>query len=241
MKRKLTALIMAVFIAIAPTQQANAIFGFNIVFDPKNFGQNLLTAARTLQMINQQAQAIQQRINMIRAMEKNLERLDDITLSNLNRQISQLNVLMQQAGQIAFDVDRARAVYQQTFPGAYQAQMSNNQMARYASQQWTASTDALRHAINVQAQISENVIADVNTLNTIIDQSQNAAGSLQAAQAGNQLQALSIRQNTDTLQLLAAQGRAVTLAQARAAEAEKIAIARLERFIGDGRLYTPIK
>ncbi len=242
MKRKLFSALMALIVSLTPLQKANAFFGLpSIVFDPTNFGKNLLTAARTLQMVNQQAQAIQQRISMLQNMSKNLQGLTHTSLPNILQEIAQLNVMMQQAGQLAYEVNQARAIYRQTFPGIYQAQMSTDELVQLADRQWAASTDAYRHSVNVQSQISQNVITDQQTLSTLVNQSQNAVGAMQVAQAGNQLQALSIRQNTDLLQLLAVQGRAESLTQARAAESEKIALARLENFIGDGQLYTPLR
>jgi P-type conjugative transfer protein TrbJ len=82
------------------------------------------------------------------------------------------------------------------------------------------------------------VEADGVTLDRLIAVSQGAAGSLQAQQAGNQLVALSAKQQLQTQQLLAAQYRAEALERARQVAAEEAARARFGRFIGDGRAYT---
>lgn len=55
MRKKLAALLMTGAIAFAPMQPAYALFGFgDIVFDPSNYAENVLTAARTLEQINNQ-------------------------------------------------------------------------------------------------------------------------------------------------------------------------------------------
>jgi len=59
MRKKLAALLMTGAIAFAPMQPAHALFGFgDIVFDPSNYAENVLTAARTLEQINNQIQQL---------------------------------------------------------------------------------------------------------------------------------------------------------------------------------------
>ena len=238
-KCKTLTLLTAAIMVFSPLQPAHAIFGLgDIVYDPVNYGQNLLTAARTLQMINQQAQAFQQRITMLQNMAKNLQQLPFNALPNINQAISQVHLLMQQAGQLSFEVSQARILYQQTYPGIYTAQMTKNDLVQLADKQWVASREAYNHAVMVQSQISQNIVTDQQILSALVDQSQNAVGTVQVTQAGNQMRALAIRQNTDLLQLLASQGRAQSLDQSRRTEAEKIAVARVTHYIGDGNAYT---
>jgi P-type conjugative transfer protein TrbJ len=62
---------------IVPTTPASAQFGFGgIVFDPSNYAQNVLTAARTLQQINNQIQSLQNEAQMLTNMARQLQRLD---------------------------------------------------------------------------------------------------------------------------------------------------------------------
>jgi P-type conjugative transfer protein TrbJ len=65
-------LIMGVMSAATP---AHAQFG-GVVFDPSNYAQNILTAARTLQSVNQQIRQLQNEAEMLIAMGKNLKRID---------------------------------------------------------------------------------------------------------------------------------------------------------------------
>ena len=234
--------VVALLMALMPLQQARAIFGLgDIVYDPVNYGQNLLTAARTLQLISLQVQAVQQRIMMLKATAKNLQKMPFSALSNINQTISQVHLLVQQAGQLSFEVNAARSLYQQTYPGVYAAQMSKSALVQLADNQWQASSDAYQHAVLVQSRISENVVSDQQVLASLVDRSQAAEGALQAAQAGNQIQALAVRQNTDLLQLLAVQGRARSLEQSRRAEAEKIGASRVSHYIGDGIAYSRLQ
>src|SRR3546814_19777565 len=63
---------------------AHAQFG-GVVFDPSNYAQNILTAARTLQSVNQQIQQLQNEAQMLVNMGKNLSRIDFPQLDALKR------------------------------------------------------------------------------------------------------------------------------------------------------------
>src|SRR3546814_14082033 len=54
---------------------AHAQFG-GVVFDPSNYAQNILTAARTLQSVNQQITQLQNEAQMMVHMGKKLNRID---------------------------------------------------------------------------------------------------------------------------------------------------------------------
>lgn len=64
------------------------------VFDPSNYGQNLLTAARTLQQINNQIQSLQNEATMLLNQAKNLSRVSFPELDALRRTLQQIDVLM---------------------------------------------------------------------------------------------------------------------------------------------------
>src|SRR3546814_7898128 len=76
------------------------------VFDPGNYSQNLLTAARTLQQINNQIQSLQNEANMLVNQAKNLTRIDFPELQALTQTLQQVDRLMGQAQGIQFRVDR---------------------------------------------------------------------------------------------------------------------------------------
>ena len=98
---------------------------------------------------------------------------------------------------------------------------------------------AFQKAMQVQAQITQNVQSDSATLTNLVDASQGAEGNLQVTQAGNQLLALSTKQQLQIENLMAAQYRANALEQARNAEAEEEGRAAFQRFMGTDNAYTP--
>src|SRR3546814_10990654 len=80
-------------------------------------------------------------------------------------------------------------------------------MARDAQERWTQAREALRTAVQLQAQVVGQVADDETTLSDLVGRSQSAAGALQAAQATNQLLALQSKQLAQGKQLQAVQGR----------------------------------
>lgn len=234
-KRTLIAAIAAMAITLIPVAPLSAI----TVFDPKNFSQNLLTAVRSLQQINNQIRQLQNEAQMIVYMARHLERLDYSSLGAINQALSQINILMTQAEGIAFDVQQTEAIFAERYPKQYDEFLTNDQLGADARARWEYSMDAYRQTLRVQAHVSQSVAVDQALINRLVTSSQASVGMLQAQQATNQLIALTAQQTAKSQHMMAAQYRAEALGAARKAEAQEQARARYTRFIGDGRAYMP--
>jgi len=233
----ISAAALALAIAVAPITGTQALS----VFDGANYSQNLLTAARTLEMIRNQIQQLQNQAQMLINMARHLERLDYSSLSQLRFAMNQINLLMNQARGIAFEVGAVEAEFAARFPERYEATVNGDALAADARARWEHAMDAYRHTLLVQSQVAQNVQADATLLEQLVTESQASVGSLQAQQAGNQLLALQARQQLQTQQLMAAQYRARALDDARRAQAEEQARAQFARFLGDGSIYDPAR
>ena len=238
MKCKLAAACLAAGLAFAPMQPAQAIFGIGgIVYDPRNHAENLLTAARTMQMIQNQIQQLQNEARMLVNMAKHLERLDYSSLAQLRFAMNQINLLMQRAEGIVFSVGAVEAEFAARFPERYEATVTGDTLAADARIRWEHTMEAYRHTMRVQSQVAQSVEADAALLEQLVMVSEASVGGLQAQQAGNQLLALQARQQLQTQQLMAAQYRAHALDDARRAQAEEQARAQFARFLGDKSIY----
>src|SRR3546814_17411157 len=67
------------------------------VFDPSNYAQNILTAARTLQSVNQQIQQLQNEEHMLVNQGKNIERIDFPQLVPLRQKLTETAPLLVRA------------------------------------------------------------------------------------------------------------------------------------------------
>ncbi|WP_342251492.1 P-type conjugative transfer protein TrbJ [Sphingomonas sp. OTU376] len=211
---------------IAPPVHAQ--FG-GIVYDPSNYAQNVLTAARSLEQINNQIRQIQNQATSLINEAKNLASLPVSTLSTLQQQVQQTRTLLAQAQRIAYSVQDIQSAFTQRYKGA-NLNASQSQMVSNANARWQDSVGALEDAMRVQAGVVSNLDGTRTSIDTLVSASQSASGALQATQAGNQLLALQSQQLADLTAAIAAQGRAQSLEAARNAAEEAEARERLRRF-----------
>ena len=231
-----TAVAAVVLFTAVPAQ---AQLGSGIVFDPSNYAQNVLTAARTLQQINNQIQSLQNEATMLTNMAKQLQRLDFSSLSRITSSLQRIGMLMNQAEGIALNVSATDAALGANFPRSVNGALTTNQAVAQAQTQWQAAMDGWRQTMRVQAQVAESVQSDSSLLAELVTHSQGAEGSLQAQQAANQLTALSIQQQMQVQTMMAAQYQADALERARQAQALETAKAATARFVGSANAYTP--
>ncbi len=236
MKSRIIAAVAAVSLTLVGP--ARAQFG-GIVFDPHNYAQNVLTAARALQQINNQIQSLQNQATMITNMARNLSHLNISSLSAISSDLQQISNLMNQAQGINFQVSAADSLFQQHFAPSVGTSAAVPQIATSAHTRWQDAMDGFRQTMQIQSQIVQTVQSDDAKLQQLVTASQGAEGNLQVAQAANQLSSLAIKQQIQLQTLMAAQYRADALQQARKAADEDAAQAEWSRFIGTGNAYTP--
>ena len=220
----------AVVPMIAP-MPAYAQFG-GIVYDPTNYAQNVLTAARSLQQINNQIQQIQNQATSLINEARNLTSLPFSSLQQLQQQVQRTQQLLSEAQRIAYDVQDI----QQAFNGRYKGAAltgDHAQMVANANARWEDSVGAFQDALQVQAGVVGNIESARTTMDSLVSASQSATGALQATQAGNQLLALQSQQLADLTAAVAAQGRAQALQSARQAAEEAEGRERFRRFMGN--------
>jgi P-type conjugative transfer protein TrbJ len=200
-----------------------------IVHDPRNYSQNILTAARTLEQINNQIKQLQNQATSLLNEARNLQSLPVSTLGTLEAQVDQTRQLLAQAEGIAFNVSDIQKGFEARYKGGALTG-SAAEMVANAEARWKDSVGAFEDAMKVQAGIVSNMGGTRTSISTIVGASQGATGALQAAQAGNQLLAIQSQQIADLAAVMTAQGRAEMLDAARAAAAEAEGRERFRRF-----------
>ena len=201
-----------------------------IVHDPRNYAQNILTAARTLEQINNQISMLQNQATSLINEAKNLTGLPVSTLETLQSQVDQTRQLLGEAQRIAYDVTSVQSSFEARYKGAALAGPQAALVAN-AEPRWKDSVGAFEDALKVQAGIVNNIGGTRQSVTTLVGASQSATGALQAAQAGNQLLAIQSQQLSDLAAAMAAQGRAQMIDAARAAAAEAEGRERFRRFL----------
>lgn len=209
------------------------------VFDSSNFGQNLLTAERTLTQINNQIKALQNQATMLSNMARNLTTFNFPELQQITSTLQKIDTLMGQAQGISFKVSQLDAQFTRLFPGQGGTATTTDQQLANAKARLDTVMAAYRQTMAAQSQIAENVTTDAATLSTLSDRSQSSEGALQAAQATNQLLALTAKQQFQIQQMMATQYRAEATDASARAQATIDAQAATKAFLGSGSAYTP--
>lgn len=224
-------LAMPIVATLAAPVPAHAQLG-GIVYDPTNYAQNVLTAARILEQINNQIRQIQNQATSLLNEARNLASLPQSQLAELQGQVRQTQQLLGQAQRIAYDVTQIDQAFTARYtPGSMS--VPQQQLVANARERFETSVGAFQDALRVQAGVVGNIDGSRATMDRLVTASQSATGALQAAQAGNQLLALQSQQLADIAAVLAAQGRAQALESARNAAAEAEGRERLRRFLGN--------
>ncbi len=222
---------LPLFFACTPAQAQIA------VFDAVNFSQNILTAARELQQVDNEIQSLENEATMLTNEAKNLASLPYSSLAQLDQSITQTQQLLSQAQNIAYDVTTIDQAFTQVYPQTYLSTVSSSQLESDAQTRWQNARASYQDAMNVQAGVVQNLVTTHAQINALISSSQAAEGALQASQAGNQMLAIQSGQLADLTALIAAQGRAQALAGASDAEAQAQAQAQLNQFLTTGAGY----
>ena len=239
--RSRAAILAATMLAVSPmlaTQPAHA-FGFGrIVYDPTNYAQNVLTAARSLEQITHQITSLQNEAQMLINQAKNLASLPFSALQQIQQSVQKTQALLQQAQNIAFDVQKIDQAFQSQY-GNVSMSATDQQLVANARSRWQNTVGGLQDAMRVQAGAVGNIDSNRAQMSALIGQSQGATGALQATQAGNQLLALQSQQLSDLVALLAANGRAGALTEAERAAAAEQGREQRRRFLTPGTGYQP--
>ena len=123
--------------------------------------------------------------------------------------------MLNQAQRIAYSVTQIDQAFTRYYPQGYSGSPSNTQLIGDAQTRWTNALAGYQDALHVQAGVVGNITATQSQITGLVTASQGASGALQASQSGNQLLAVIARELADVTALLAAQGRAASLAWRR--------------------------
>src|SRR5438552_3738446 len=109
---------VASVVALAVFVCPKLTFAQLVVFDPNNYAQSVLTAARALQQINNQIVSLQNQAQMLVNQAKNLASLPYSSLQQLEQSIQRTQQLLAQAQRISFDIQQIDRAFSTTYAPA---------------------------------------------------------------------------------------------------------------------------
>lgn len=216
---------------------ASAVQAQVVVFDPKAYVQDVLTAARQLQQINNQVVSLQNQAQSLINQARNLANLPTSTLNLLQSDLARTQQLLSQAQHVAYSTGQINQAFATQY-GQASLTLPQVQLVARAQARWQTSLGAFQDALNVQAGVVSNLSNAKTQMSTLVTASQGSTGALQATQSGNQLLALIAKEIADLTAVVIAQARADSLAAADKAAAPADAQVRFSQFMAGGA-YTP--
>ena len=166
---RITAALLAAPIALSPILSTPAAAQW-IVYDPTNYAQNVLTAARTLQQVNQQITQLQNEATMLINQARNLASLPYSSLQQLQQSVQRTQQLLQQAQGIAYDVQRIDQAFTSTYGNASMS-ASDQALVAQARERWQNTVGGLQDAMRVQAGVVGNIDTNRAEMSSLVGQS----------------------------------------------------------------------
>ena len=210
-----------------------------VVFDPWNYQQNLLTAIRSLEEIQNQVKQLTNEAQALAKMDLNLEQLGSSIGGDLKSSMGEIKSLLDKADGIALSVSATDSEMKKLFPSDYATALTNDQSLKAAKTRWDETLSAFKRSMSLEAKVVENTNEDGNALSDLLSKSSTAIGNLQVQQAGNELIGLSVKQQLQLQNLIAADQRAQSLERARTLASQEESRMRFKTFVGTSQAYTP--
>lgn len=228
--------LAAALVLIAAIPPAKAQW---IVFDPTNYAQNALTAARELQQVDNGILGLQNQAAMLVNQARNLASLPYSSLGVLAQSSSETELLLSEAQQIGYSTGAIDQAFTETYPQTYASGVPSPQMIADAQTRWQNARAGFQDAMRVQAGAVQNLGGASTQTDALLSSSQAAAGALQAAQSGNQLIAVQATELADLTAVMASLARAQSLDGAKRLESQAQAQQQLQNFLNYGAGYQP--
>lgn len=238
LKRLKFGLLTAASLALGVTIQGTGAIAW-VVFDPWNYEQNLLTAIRSLEEIQNQVKQLTNEAQALAKMDLNLEQLGSSIGGDLKSSMGEIKSLLDKADGIALSVTATDSEMKKLFPSDYASALTTDQSLKAAKTRWNETLSAFKRSMSLEAKVVENTNEDGNVLSDLLSKSSTAIGNLQVQQAGNELMGLSVKQQLQLQNLIAADQRAQSLERARTLASQEESRLRFKTFVGTSQAYKP--
>ncbi|MEQ1808406.1 MAG: P-type conjugative transfer protein TrbJ [Terricaulis sp.] len=187
--------------SIAATLAASPAQAQRIVYDPTNYAQNVLSAARALEQIRNQIRQIEQAAAMLRQNPLQLS-------PELTQSIGEARALFETAQGIAFDVESLGEDLRTLYPETWE-EFDLDQVLGQSDSWMRESRASLHRAMEAEANAARSIERTRGRIDRALQSSSGSEGQTGAIQAGNQLLGIQASQLAEIHTLLIAQGRAL--------------------------------
>lgn len=201
MKRWLMAVLASVVVCAPGSAAAQWV-----VQDPANLAQNILSVSQEAQQVAGQIQEIQHQFDQLQHMKQDLEQLAPEEIQDLQDAFRRLGELYEAAEQISMAWSDIVSEYEALYGLPDVTDPADIRAKREA---WGAQTDQAMEAAFQAHGVVEDFGSRSATIEAMAEASREGEGTLEAIQAGNELSRLMAEQQLETMELLAADSRAL--------------------------------
>jgi P-type conjugative transfer protein TrbJ len=178
-----------------------------VVSDPSNLVQNTASYMAEAEQVAQQAREIQNQLQQLAQMRKDLEKLDASSLEDLNRSFRKIEELYERGRQISMKYQQIEqqfeAFYEEFDPDEDDVESYRDKRAK-----WEKQTDeAVRTAMRSHG-VVDRYDWRREDLSEDLSRSGDADGTLAAIQAGNRVAGVMAKQMMELTQIIVADSRA---------------------------------
>lgn len=171
----------------------------------------LMNNIELIDVVYQEARNIQEQIKQYETMLKNLKKLDDYQVHDINTLLTDLNIVVRRGQAIAYSTENLAEKYQETFlnyddfEGMEQERQATSNYQAIYQKQIQANHDAIVGAMEAVKAQSQQFSAESETLKQLQQQAASAQGNLEVLQASSAMAAYQSTQMQKLRQLLATQ------------------------------------
>ncbi len=183
--RAVGALSLLPLTTLMPSSTASAY----VVFDPSNFGQNILQAIRLLQSNVNEARQIANQVMSLANDARNLASLPFDVINDYSNQFNRLFTTVGTINGLMQNLTNLESRFEELYPDLQNQwdPVSRQSMADDMKKWLTATRETMLGAAKTGAQVLESLPQTQAQLAQLMSSSQGAVGILQATQAGTQI------------------------------------------------------
>lgn len=229
---RLRILFLSLVVFVMASTPSFAIFGVgDIVFDPQQYAQSLISYMNQIRQYAVQGQQYATQLKQLAAQTRNLQNLDYmIDLAGLQ----DMQRIIQSARGIAGDYARLQSQFDQVYPEFSKFSTMSGKDFALKALEWNQETaNSNRDAMDLISKTKDWFYSDSNDLRRLTVKANNVAGAKDGLQSIAQIAALQSKQLIQLQQTMSASARAEGTYMSQRAEQEAAARARLKKYAGD--------
>lgn len=229
-------LAIAAFIMLITANTSEAFFGVgDVVFDPSNFGQNVLTATRMATSLANEAEQIQNQLDQYQDMLTHGERITHPQWSEIKGLLNQLSHITAQGDALAYSMPDLDGMFKAAFPG-YKA--PTDWGSEYEA--WTKNgLDTLKGVLKGLGIQHQEMASEQDRLQAIQSLSDGAVGRMQAIQAANMIASEQTQQMAKLRQIIMMQTNAQSVYYAHQINTDAAQEAKMQQWLQAPRPEVP--